>query len=42
VAACLLKRHGAADSIRVSSGGRSVRFYDTGQDGGWLNIVWKR
>ena len=41
VAACLLKRHGAADSIRVSSGGRSVRFYDTQQEG-WLNIVWER
>ena len=41
VAACLLKRHEAADSIRVSSGGASVRFYDK-EKGGWLNIVWGR
>ena len=41
VAACLLKRHGAADSIRVSSSGASVRFYDK-EKGGWLNIVWGR
>jgi hypothetical protein len=41
VAACLLKRHGSVDSITVSSSGRAVRFYDTGQEG-WLNIVWGR